>query len=171
MYFWPNLKLHFCISKWPQIKKLFCKMFLKLNFTSKYMWGKIPGAKFHFHKNLIVRYSLCSTDSSWSWKAGHNFIKFCLMVRVLDQCFHWTAHPILLQYLLLFFQPLPFLPLPTCSLNSQSWDAIVQILWLEVQLCLSCSVFAVPLDRQSLNMSVILNVKGCASIMSGSYQI
>ena len=30
-------------------------MFLKLNFTSKCIWGKIPGAKFHFHKNLTLQ--------------------------------------------------------------------------------------------------------------------
>jgi hypothetical protein len=54
LHFWPNLKSIFTYQTGIESKKLFCKMFLKLNFTSKYIWGKIPGAKFHFHKNLIV---------------------------------------------------------------------------------------------------------------------
>ena len=31
-------------------------MFLKLNITSKYVWGKIPRAKFNFLKNLNEPY-------------------------------------------------------------------------------------------------------------------
>ena len=37
-------------------KKLFREMFLKLNFTSKYIWTKIPGAQFNFLKNLTEPY-------------------------------------------------------------------------------------------------------------------
>ena len=48
LYFWPNLKSIFTYQKGIGSKKLFCKMFLKLNLTSKYIWDNIPGANFIF---------------------------------------------------------------------------------------------------------------------------
>ena len=54
LHFRPNLKSTFTYQNGLESKKMFGEMFLKLNFTSKYIWGIIPGAKFHFHKNLNV---------------------------------------------------------------------------------------------------------------------
>jgi hypothetical protein len=43
-------------------------MFLKFHFTSKYIRGKISGAKFHFHKNLIVPESgMDQRLRTWFW--------------------------------------------------------------------------------------------------------
>jgi hypothetical protein len=56
MHFWPYLKSIFTYQNGLGSKKLFCKIFLKLNFTSKCIRARIPGANSHFLKNLNEPY-------------------------------------------------------------------------------------------------------------------
>ena len=58
LYFCQNLKSTFTYQHGLESNKLFSKMFLKLKFTSEYIWGKISSAKFYFHKNLTVPYPM-----------------------------------------------------------------------------------------------------------------
>jgi hypothetical protein len=55
---WPNLKSIFKYQNGLGSKTFFHEMFLKLNFTLKYIWARIPCANFHFLKNLSKPYNM-----------------------------------------------------------------------------------------------------------------
>ena len=66
-----KLKVHFWTSKQPRIKKLFCKMFLKSNFTFKYIWGEILS---------ISQESHCALMETYDWMQLHKkFMKTILL--------------------------------------------------------------------------------------------
>ena len=65
LYFRLNLKSIFTYQNGLESKKLFCKIFLKLNFTFKYIWGKIHSIFQDSHRTLMWMFSLKFLDKLW----------------------------------------------------------------------------------------------------------
>jgi hypothetical protein len=68
LYFWPNLKSIFTYQSGLKSKKIFGQMFLKLNFTTKYIWGRIIWGGQKSHRTLIymrIHYSLLKQSNEW----------------------------------------------------------------------------------------------------------
>jgi hypothetical protein len=87
VYFQPNLKLHFCVSKWPRIKKFKLRNFSELNkiFVLSH-WALLPRLRYLFCLSVGRQIKFCLVTREWIPSVVTGIIPyFQVIVRYFDK--------------------------------------------------------------------------------------